>query len=75
MNKLVKYKLRFNRSNKKLKAGEKARVSIEVYFDRNCRKFISTDVLLFRDEWDDKEKIINHKNENYKYLNNFLAEK
>jgi integrase len=75
MNNLVKYKLRFNRNNKKLKKDEKARVSIEVYFNRNCRKFIPTDVRIVKEQWDEKEKIVNSKNDNHKFLNNYLSEK
>jgi hypothetical protein len=61
MSKIVKYKLRFNRNNKKLKKSETARVSIEVYFNRNCRKFIPTDVLITKEQWNEKEKIVNSK--------------
>lgn len=74
MGKIVKYKLRYNRNNKKLKKGEKARVSLEVYFSRDCRKFIPTEVLITKDEWDTKERMVNHRNENHKFLNNYLSE-
>lgn len=75
MSQIVKYKLRFNRNNKKLKKGETARVSIEVYFNRNCRKFIPTDVLITKEQWNEKDKIVNSKNDNHKFLNNYLSEK
>ena len=70
---IVTYSLRFNRTAKKLKPGEKARVSLQFYFDRDNRRYFPTKVKITKEQWDQKNKRINSKHPNHLYLNNYLT--
>lgn len=53
--KSVKYRLVFNRRNKKLEQNEKSLVQIEAYLNPQ-RKYISTGIYLTKDQWNAKEQ-------------------
>lgn len=76
MIKKVRYRLVFNRKNKKLKPEETALVQIELYLNLpgvfTTRKYISTGIRLRRDQWRDG-KIVKHSNQ--VKLNLFLRDK
>jgi integrase len=65
----VKIRPRFNRNGKKLDKGEKARISIGVYWDSKKRKFIHTDYYVTEQQWDSKKLVVNHHHENFKFIN------
>ena len=70
----VKIRPRFNRNGKKLDKGEKARVSVGIYWDSKKRKFLQTDFFVTEDQWDIKKLLVSKKHENYKFINAKVAE-
>lgn len=70
----VKIRPRFNRNGKKLEKGEKARISIGVYWDSKKRKFLQTDFFVTESQWDTKKLAVNHRHDNYKYINAKVSE-
>jgi site-specific recombinase XerD len=51
MEQQAKYKFVFNRRKKKLEDGDKAPLELEVYFSRTERKYLSTKIMLEKDQW------------------------
>jgi len=56
-NNKAKYRLIFAR--KGLNASGKGLVQVEVYFDRQTRKYLSTGIYLNTEQWDKKKLTIN----------------
>lgn len=66
----ARYRLLFAR--KGLNSKGKALIQIEVYFNRNTRKLISTNIYILEEQWDDKRLQINSKHQNHIRLNRLL---
>lgn len=66
-----KYRLIFNRRNQLNKHGE-GLITLEIYFDRDIRRFINTGIYVKPEHWDKKDKQINVYHSNSLDLNTYI---
>ena len=70
----ISYSFVWNYKNKRLKADQPASVHLKVYFDRNNRRYVETDVEVPEQYWDTDKAYIKPRHPNYNRLHNKLRD-